>query len=520
MYFGGAFYLDKPKITLKHSRIEIANYNPGDSSYIEYLFSHYDPILHQRFPKCIEYYEDTKTLILPRGMSIETLKRIFKAEPFVDKNCDFYIDTEPLAIKYLAKDDRQLAILKFLIGEPPYEFTRSKSQIAVNSTTGSGKTFVTVASMCLQGNRVVIITSSINWLNQWKEKILEYTKLTEDQIYMITGRISIEKLFVRNSFLNYQIFLASHSTLQSYAINNPKGWFAVDELFAKLQCSTKVYDECHLYLDNMAHIDYHSNLKKTIYLTATPARSDKEENVIYQEYFKNVPSISLFDENVDPHVNYVGILFYSHPTPDEIKTFSVGQFNFDRHIYTDYLIHKPNFLKLVTILIDMTLKISGKVLIYIGKNSSIAEMRTYIISEFPFLANSIGVYNSEITDKVIRRDMLKKKFILSTTKSCGAASDIADLAVTIVLAEPFHSKVIAQQTLGRCRKDNTMYIDCVDLSCFRTKQYYSDKKKIFSHYAKSCREVVMTDDILDNQYQQIHAYYERYKVMTLPVFSY
>ena len=30
----------------------------------------------------------------------------------------------------------------------------------------------------------------------------------------------------------------------------------------------------------------------------------------------------------------------------------------------------------------------------------------------------------------------------------------------------------------------------------------------------------MTDDILDNQYQQIHAYYERYKVMTLPVFSY
>ena len=32
-------------------------------------------------------------------------------------------------------------------------------------------------------------------------------------------------------------------------------------------------------------------MKKTIYLTATPERSNNDENNIYQLYFKNIPSI-------------------------------------------------------------------------------------------------------------------------------------------------------------------------------------------------------------------------------------
>ena len=49
---------------------------------------------------------------------------------------------------------------------------------------------------------------------------------------------------------------------------------------------------------------------------------------------------------------------------------------------------------------------------------------------------------------------LYNKIILSTTKSCGAASDIKDLRCVINLAEPFRSEVLARQTLGRCRDEN------------------------------------------------------------------
>ena len=507
-----------PKVILKHSRIEVNDYNPGDSSYLEFLFSTFDPIYHMRFPKGVEYNEKRKVLYLPRGMNIESIKRIFNCEPAIDRMADPYVLTDQLSIKYLAKDNRQLEILKFLIGADQYMYTQSKSQLAVNSTTGSGKTFVTVAAMCITGSRMILITSSINWLNQWKDRILEYTELNPEQIYMIAGSASINKILTRDP-LEYQVFLVSHATIHSYAESHKEGWYAVDKLFKYLKCSVKVFDEAHLYFDNMARIDFHSNLKKTIYLTATPARSSKEEDIIYQEYFKNVPSISLFDENIDPHVNYVSVLFYSNPTIEEVRNYSQGQFNFDRNIYTKYLINKPNFLNLVIVIIDWCLRINGKILIYIGINECISHIRDYIVQNFPFLQNAIGIYNSEISDKDARKQMLMKKFILSTTKSCGAASDIPGLAATVVLAEPFKSKVIARQTLGRCRADNTLYIDCVDLSCYRTRQYYTIKRPIFNQYAKSCKEILMKDDELQNKASSIIEYNSKHRLITIPVFN-
>ena len=503
------------KIVLKHSRIEINNYDIGDAPRIEWLFSVWNQIYHTNFPKCIDYDKDKKILFLPRGMNIETLKDTFMAEPHVDTRCDPYVNSDPIPIKYLTKDDRQMNILSFILGEGQYAYTRTKSQLAVNSTTGSGKTFVTVAAICYTGARAIIITSSTNWLEQWKNRILEYTNLKEKDIYMIIGKPQIDKLLARDP-LQYQIFLASHSTIKSFGDKN--GWYAVDELFKYLQVSIKVFDEAHLYIDNMAKIDFHSNTKKTLYLTATPERSNKDEDVVYQEYFRNIPQIDLFDENTDPHVNYISVLFKSHPSPYDVQKFSVGQFKFDRNIYTAYLVDRPNFQKLVTVLIEMTLPLNGKVLIYIGTNDAIIKVYNYILSEFEFLQGHVGIYTS-ITDPNIKELELTKKYILSTTKSCGAAQDIRNLAATIVLAEPFKSPVLARQTLGRCRDDNTLYIDCTDLSCYRTKIYMKQKKNIFLQYAKSCREVLMEDDELDREVERIHEKYGKKKVMMTRVWK-
>ena len=504
-----------PKINIKHSRIEINNYELGDAPSLEYLFSVWDPIYHSSFPKAIEYNPEEKKLILPRGMNINTLTTTFMYEPYVDRAPDPYVNTDPLPIKYLTKDERQLNILKFILGVDKYAYTRSKSQISVNSTTGSGKTFVTVASICFTGARAIIITSSVEWLEQWKARILEYTNLKEDNLFMIVGKPSLNKILARDP-LQYQIFLASHSTIKSYG--DKEGWNKVEDLFKHLRCSMKIFDEAHLYFDNMAKIDYHSNTKKTLYLTATPERSNKEEDIVYQEYFRNVPSIELFDEQNDPHVNYVGMLFHSNPSPYDVRNYSRNKYNFDRNVYTGYLVDRPNFLKLVSVIVDMTLPINGKVLMYIGTNEAIIKVYNYIIQEFPFLNGAVSIYSS-LTPKADKAAALQKKFILSTTKSCGAASDIADLAVTVVLDEPFRSPVTARQTLGRCRANNTMYIDCVDISCYRTRQYYDSKKAIFSQYAKSCKEVFMDDVALEERYQSIMERYRTKKVLTIPVFK-
>lgn len=504
------------KIVLRHSRIEINNYDIGDCPRLEYIFSINDPVTHARYYKGIEYNAKERRLILPRGIDIPYLENLFGSDAFVDRKPDPYVYTDPIPIKYLTRDERQLEILKFILGQDKYSYTKSKSQLSVNSATGSGKTFVTVASICATGSRAILITSSLDWLEQWKNKIMEYTPLTESDIYTVSSKSggSINKLLCRDP-LQYKIFLISHSSIKSYG--DKHGWDKVEDFFKYLACPLKIFDEAHLYFDNMTKIDFHSNTQKTIYLTATPARSSKDENMIYQLYFKNIPAIALFDESKDPHVHYFAVHYNSHPSPGDIMRCK-NSYGFDRNKYVGYVVKRPMFLNLVIVIIDMCMNINGKCLIYIGTNAGIMEVYKHIISTYPFLERHIGIFTS-ISDKDNKDLNLHAKFILSTTKSCGAAQDIPDLACTVNLAEPFKSAVLAQQTLGRCRADNTLYIDVVDEGFFFTRKYYETKKPIFSRYAKSCKDAFMSDVDLEDRVGKILDKYKSKKVMCMTVYK-
>ena len=96
--------------------------------------------------------------------------------------------------------------------------------------------------------------------------------------------------------------------------------------------------------------------------------------------------------------------------------------------------------------------------------------------------------------------MLNNKIILTTTKSAGAALDIDGLEMTIILNEPFKSKVLAQQTLGRTRGQNTLYVDIIDIGFRSICYYYNAKKPVFRKYATECDETEFDDGVLENEY--------------------
>lgn len=505
--------LKEPKIVVKHSRIEINNYEWDDCPSLQYYFSIKDPIYYTIKYKGIEYDEENKKLYVPRGVDIPWLERVFNTTAVMDTKADYAIRTEPTPIKYLTRNPVQLDALKFILGMDNYGFTTSKSQLGINLFTGKGKTFVAIASICYTGDRAIIITNSIEWLEQWKAKILEYTPINEKEIYMIKGTPSVDKILHRNP-MDYKIFLASHGTLKSYG--DKRGWNKVEDLFKYLQCGVKIFDEAHLYFENLAKIDFHSNTKRTLYLTATPERSNETENNIYKLYFKNIPSIDLFDEDNDPHTDYIAMFFNSHPSPYDVSGCK-GAYGLDRNKYIAYVVKQPNFKMLCSILINMTLKFKGKILFFIGTNDALNTVKQHILSEFPFLENSIGVYTSIITEN--KTEQLHKKIILSTTKSAGTASDIKDLICTVNLAEPFKSNVLAKQTLGRTRVDKSLYIDLIDTGFFYTKNYYKSKKPTFSIYAKSCKEMIMSDEEIETMYAKVNNHYENHNVMCTRVFK-
>ena len=95
--------------------------------------------------------------------------------------------------------------------------------------------------------------------------------------------------------------------------------------------------------------------------------------------------------------------------------------------------------------------------------------------------------------------------------------DIKGLTETINLAEPFKSRVLAQQTFGRTRADNTIYKDIVDDGFYYTRKFYDYKKPVFSKYATKCVEVNLNNNTLDEKYAEVEE--ARKKLIQPMIFS-
>lgn len=486
------------KIVVYRTHIKIFNYTLGDCPELEKTFSIYDMTYHKRFPKCRIYDEENKILMLPRGIDIGYIERLLQTEAVVDASIDPIGDIKPVMLKYKPRDEDQQEAIKFMLSMDRYYRNETNTMLSVNLNTGKGKTYCAIAVAAYLGFRPIVIADNVGWLEQWKRFFTEYTDISKDEIYLISGSPSLMKLYNRDAS-KYKVILSTHSTIKS--IGDKMGWNKITEFFQYCQIGIKFYDEAHLNFDNMFQIDCYTNTFITYYLTATPGRSDLRENELFKLYFKNVPSINLFDKDEDPHTKYAAIRFNSNPSPIDAKKCK-NNYGLNRIAYINYLVRNESFHKMLIIIVSMAINKPGKHLFYIGTNEAIVYVRDLIYQDFPELVGQVGIYTS-ITPPDKKEKELEKKIILSTTKSAGVAMDIKNLVETVNLAEPFKSKVLAQQTLGRTRADNTLYKDIVDNGFFYTKKFYEYKKPVFEKYATKCLEINMMPSELDERSSKI-----------------
>ena len=484
------------KIIVKFSSIVITDYNMGDCTALERYFTLWDKVRHCTYTYGIVYDEDKKELLLPRGLDVFLLEKYFDTKAIYEKKSDPFDKRvlEGIKIKYAPRDDQQKEALQFMTASGAYHNMSTATGQLVSLGTGKGKTYCSIVASVIHGYRTMVITSSIEWLKQWNDCILDYcSNINQKEVYTISGAHTIYRLFNDNKIHQYKYFLVSDSTLRSYAENY--GWDKVAELFKFLRIGLKIYDECHLHFDAMSKIDYYSNTYLTYYLSATPMRSNPDEDRVFQLYFKNIPKLNIFNPDEDPHTDYISIRFNSKPTIDERESCGSYKYGLDRNKYINYLTKNKNFYKLMKYI----MKIIGnqKTLIFIGTQEGIDRVHEWIVDNYPQLSDDIGIYTSVIP-KDVKAEMLNKQIILSTTKSAGTAKDIKGLKNTVVLAEPFKSEVLAKQTLGRTRDKDTRYIDIIDIGFDQLKRYYSHKLKVYKKYALSIKEIKVSQDELNS----------------------
>lgn len=480
------------KVEQRHTCIVIHNYIRGDEEYFERYFQVYN---RGRF--CFEdvamYLDDkTNTLYIPAGVQEWIIYKYFGTDIFCKVKPDSYEQVKQIKLKTSPRDNAQKEALSFCIGGEKYLENANAKQLFLNLNTGKGKTYVMVATSAYFSVKTAIIMCSLDWIKQWKEKILEYTNTKEDEIYIISGLASIAKLF--KGFKDHnkiKYYLMSHDTLRIYG--DKYGWRKIRKLFQYLKIGIKVYDEAHLYPINIFKIDYFTDVWKTYYLTATPMLSDPFRNIVFQRAYATVPKINLFDENIDPHTDYLPVLFNSHPSPVDLMDCQT-RYGFSIIWYANYLVEKPVYYYVLYIILDWAmerLSPEGKILIYIGTNRGIQLTYNWLRYVYPFY--SIGLFSSLVA-KEEKRNQLDNKIILSTSKSAGAAVDISNLEITIDIADPAKSQVVIRQKLGRTRNWYTTFIDTVDVGFPQLKSYYEQKQPIFKKYAaRMLAPVVLSD---------------------------
>ena len=487
------------KMVLTNSAIIINDYELGTCPTLERNFKVWD-ITYHRYNIIGMYYDElNKRLYLPRGSDVDYIKRklisTMNGDPLTSTvhRAPDYGYTKNIRMKKKPRNERQEEALRFMLCKDKYSYNNQKTQFSVNLSTGVGKTYCATGAVSYLGIRSIIITAQSGILNQWEQRLLEYTDINKSEIVYLEGSQTLNRIINdQSSITNKSIYLVTHSTLQNYG--STYGWENVGLVFKKLGIGIKIFDEAHQNFYNMAMIDFFTNTWRTYYLTATPKRSDRDEDKIYQIYMKNIPSIELFDDDIDPHTNYIAIKYNSNPKPSDVIACK-NQYGLNHIAYINYLMTNDRFWMMFDYIFSLIYKAGGKALFYIGVNNAILKVRDRILFNYPELYYDIGIYTSISEDKAIAKN---KKYILTTTKSAGAGEDIAHLKYSVVLAEPFRSEVLARQSLGRTRDPNTSYIELVDVGFKQTLRYYNSKKPVFSKYAASCKNLDVDNTKLIN----------------------
>ena len=475
------------KITIRNSCIVINDYDLGDCDILEKSLCKYDPIYHRYEHFGMYYDKEERKLYIPNGYDLWKIKKDFGLTasdiPRREK-CDDFLKLPQIHSTAKPRDEEQMEALRFMCGVNEYENNFYKPMLSLNLSTGKGKSYVSISTISYFSIRSAIITESSSLLDQWKREFMTYTDLKEYEILRVEGSDMCKMILSGKSekATKAKVFLFTHGTLRSFG--DTYGWDKVRKLFKILQIGMNFFDEAHKSFTNMMMIMFFTNVWKTYYITATPARSSWKENIIFQNTIAKVPSIDLFKEE-DKHVNVICLRWNSHPDPRVVSKLR-NQYGLDINRYTEYLSMTEEYYKLVDYIISIieneALKNNKKALIYIHTNNALLRTYNYIRTEFPRYAHRIGIFTS-LVNKEMKREEREKDIILSTTKSAGVGEHIEGLRVTVILNDPFKSNVTTIQALGRNRDRGSFFIDCVDMGFKQLIKFYNARYKTYEDRA-------------------------------------
>ena len=355
----------------------------------------------------------------------------------------------------------------------------------ISLPTGSGKTFVTISAIQQLKMKPLIVVDKIALAEQWRDQFLFHTDLKEDDIFILSGSESIEYAQKNNPA---KIYIAIHRTLGNMLTDDIN---SVNILMRKLKIGIRIFDESHVEFKNICNINSFSNVRYTIYLTATPHRSQFAENKLYERVFKNIPYFDGKSLSGDRYHTVVLVKMNSKPdmaTQGSVRTrYGFSSAKWARYIEEDG--YDAFYENLDLLLSKFKLIERGmKTAIVLPTINLIKKVEHDLLRDHPEI--SLGTFIGEMKgDK--RTEAREKTFILTNDKMFDKAIDVPGLEILINYVQ-FASSVKNEQLIGRLRYQPgkiAMMVDVGDSGFTETLRQFKIRKRFYKKYAKSITEI-------------------------------
>ena len=431
---------------IDRSRIALTPYRLGEAKTLERKLSIYDFNLRQVTMKLFKYDNDTQTLYVPKGFSVNETLNLLATDTIVEiDQVDRTNQTPPGRDIVLnmrpgigARDEHQINSISFLLEKD------DKQQRFLNIDTGFGKTFCTIKAVSVIGKATMIVMANSNLMKQWIKSLKDFTTITDNEIETISGRDTVQKAI--NAKEKAKIYICSTQTLAILSEENK-----LQEFVEKCGIGIKVIDEAHEMMSAVAMIDLGCDVCNNFYLTATPERSDTREALLYNRITKTFLRFGAYTTDIMQYVHVKNVFINTYPTGWHKRICNTRQ-GFSAVLYEKFIFkndRKKTFFYLICKYVCSKILNNdpdAKILIVLSIRDSINEIARLFKQNDHI---SCGIFTND-TDPDKKTKQLNKNIILSTLKSSGAGMDIKNLRCIINFV-PFKSTVLLHQLMGRLR---------------------------------------------------------------------
>lgn len=448
---------------------------------ISRAYSLYDKVYHKYTFSVFTVIDND--MYFPASIGVENIHKFFpKKNIIVNYMTTAKSEQTKYTMIHQPKNELQKKAISFLMAMKNDNNRRSRF---LSLATGSGKTYVSINIISQYQKKPMIVVDSLSLASQWKDEFKKHTNLKDEDIVILSGQEIVDS---ERKSPSAKVYIAIHRTLANMLSKDTN---SVNLLRNKLHIGIRIFDESHVEFANICKINSLSNVEYTLYLTATPNRSNFMDDSLYAKVFGNVPYFNGKELAVSNY--HMVILFPMNSNPSiDIKAGCRTKYGFSVGKWSNYMTN-DGYETILSTLSDILTKFKlterhKKVAILFPTIELIKKVKKDLLQLYPSL--DIGMFIGEYKGQT-REEQKNKQFILTDDKRFEKAIDIPDLEILINFVDA-SSLVKTEQTIGRLRYHeglSSIYIDVVDYGFVECVKHLKIRKRFYKKYAKEIIEI-------------------------------